>query len=156
MSEARLPLNFTYATLAVGQRARTAGRTVTESDHQTFMMLTGAWHPIHSDEPFARAAGVKGRLVQGSFGVALAVGGHLESEVLKSADPLVAALGLGEWRYKAPIYIGDTLHLEIEIAEIKLTADGTRYTVDRRIKIVNQDGATVQEGIARSMWRRAP
>jgi acyl dehydratase len=152
---ATLPLNFTYATLAVGQRARTAGRTVTESDHSLFMMLTGAFHPIHSDEVFARKAGVKGRLVQGSFGIALAVGGHLESEVLKSADPLVAALGIVDWRYKGPIYIGDTLHLEIEIADIKLTADEKRYTVDRRIRVVNQDGVTVQEGIARSMWRRA-
>lgn len=152
---AAIPLGFTYATIAVGQRSRTAARTVTETDHNTFMMLTGAWHPIHSDELFAKAAGAKGRMVQGTFGIALAVGGHLESEVLKSSDPLVAALGIVDWRYKGPIYIGDTLKLDIEIADIKLTADEKRYTVDRRIRIVNQDDAIVQEGIARSMWRRA-
>lgn len=150
-----IPLGFSYATIAAGQRARTSGRTVTESDHSMFMMLTGAWHPIHSDELFAQKAGVKGRMVQGTFGIALAVGSHLESEVLKSSDPLVAALGLVDWRYKAPIFIGDTLHLDIEIVEIKLTADEKRYTVDRRIRIVNQDRAVVQEGVARSMWRRA-
>jgi acyl dehydratase len=152
---ASIPLGFSYSTIAVGQRSRTAARTVTEADHNMFMMLTGAWHPIHSDEVFAKAAGVKGRLVQGTFGIALAVGGHLESEVLKSSDPLVAALGIVDWRYKGPIYIGDTLHLDIEIADIKLTADEKRYTVDRHIRIVNQDAAVVQEGIARSMWKRA-
>jgi len=151
-----IPLGFTYATIAIGQRATTATRTITESDHSLFMMLTGAWHPIHSDEPFARAAGAKGRIVQGTFGVALALGGHLESQVLQSSDPLVAALGIVDWRYRGPIYIGDTLHLDIEIADIKLTTDGSRYTVDRRIQLINQEGAVVQEGIARSMWRRTP
>ena len=92
--------------------------------------------------------------MQGTFGIALAAGSHLESEVLQSADPLAAALGLQEWRYRAPIYIGDTLHLEVEVADKRLTGSGDRYIIDRRIKLVNQDGAVVQEGIARSMWRR--
>ena len=154
MSDTSIPIGFTFDTIAVGQRARSSARTVTETDHSLFMMLTGAWFPIHADEPFAQTAGAKGRIVQGTFGIALAAGSHLESEVLQSADPLVAALGLQEWRYRAPIYIGDTLHLEVEVADKRLTGSGDRYIVDRRIKLVNQDGAVVQEGIARSMWRR--
>lgn len=154
MSDATLPLGFTYDTVAVGQRARSAARTVTDADHSLFMMLTGAWHPIHSDEPFAQGVGAKGRMVQGTFGIALALGGHMESEILRSADSLVGALGIVDWRYKAPIYIGDTLHLDLEIVDRKLTSDGKRYTLDRKIKLINQDGAVVQEGVARSMWRR--
>jgi acyl dehydratase len=154
MTDASIPVGFTFDTIAVGQRARSSARTVTETDHSLFMMLTGAWFPIHSDEGYAQAAGAKGRIVQGTFGLALAAGSHLESEVLQSADPLVAALGLQEWRYRAPIYIGDTLHLEVEVADKRLTGSGDRYIVDRRIKLVNQEGAIVQEGIARSMWRR--
>ena len=153
MSES-IPIGFTYDTLAVGQRAQSAARTITETDHSLFMMLTGGWYPIHSDETYARAAGAKGRIVQGTFGIALAAASHLENAVLQSANPVIAALGLQEWRYRAPIYVGDTLHLEVEIADKRLTGDGERYTVDRRIKLVNQDGTVVQEGIARSMFRR--
>jgi acyl dehydratase len=94
MSEATLKRGFTYDTVAIGQRARSAARTVTDTDHSMFMMLTGGWHPLHSDEPFAKSVGAKGRMVQGTFGIALALGGHLESQILQSADPLVAALGI--------------------------------------------------------------
>ena len=155
MSANTLPRGFTYDTIAVGQRARSAGRTVSEADHSLFMMLTGGWHPIHCDEPFAKSTGARGRLVQGTFGVALALGGHLESDVLQSADPLAGALGIVEWAYRAPIFVGDTLHLEIEIAAVKLTSTGDRYIVDRRISLINQDGGCVQQGIARSMWKRS-
>lgn len=155
MSGAEIPKGFTYDTIAVGQRSRSNGRTVTETDHSLFMMMTGAWHPIHSDDTAAKRGGLPGRLVQGTFGIALALGGHLESEVLQSRDPLVGALGLLEWTYKAPIFVGDTLHVEVEIVAIRLTSKGDRYVVDRRVSLVNQDGALVQSGVARSMWKRA-
>lgn len=149
-----IPKGFTFDTLEVGQTARSAARTITDADHGLFMMLTGGWHPVHADEPFARSVGMRGRMVQGTFGLALALGSHLEAEVLQSADPLVAALGVVEWTYKKPIFVGDTLHLEIAIADKRATSAGDRYVVDRRIRLVNQEGAVVQEGIARSMWRK--
>jgi acyl dehydratase len=154
MTSTTIPLGFTYDTIAVGQTARSPGRTVTDTDHSLFMMLTGGWHPIHSDETAARAAGARGRIVQGTFGIALALGGHLESALLESRDPLVAAIGLLEWTYKAPIHIGDTLHVEIEIVAVRLTSKGDRYIVDRRVSLRNQDDIVVQTGVARSMWAR--
>jgi acyl dehydratase len=155
VNETSIPKRFTYDTVAVGQRSRSKARTVTEADHGLFVMLTGAWHPIHCDDAFARASGAPGRLVQGTFGIALALGSHLESEIFESADPLISALGVQEWSYKQPIFIGDTLHLEVEIADKRLTSAGDRYIVDRHVSLVNQRGEVVQSGIARSMWRRS-
>ena len=63
MSDAAIPIGFTFDTIAVGQRAGSDARTITETDHSLFMMLTGGWYPIHSDEIHARAAGAKGRIV---------------------------------------------------------------------------------------------
>lgn len=150
-----IPLGFTYDTVEVGQKSVSHGRTVSQADHSLYMMLTGGWHPIHCDEEFAQEAGLDKLLVQGTFGVAIALGSHLEAQLLKSADPLVAALGIKDWSYKGPIFVGDTLHIEVEIASKKLTSDGKRYVVDRLIRIVNQDGKVVQQGIASSMWRRS-
>jgi acyl dehydratase len=155
MSENTIPIGFTYDTLQVGQKSVSQGRTVSDSDHQFFMMLTGAWHPIHCDVEHAREAGLKGVLVQGTFGVALALGSHLEAPLLQSADPLVGALGIKDWSYLGPIFVGDTLHIEVEIADKKLTSDGKRYIVDRAISVINQAGKTIQQGTARSMWRRS-
>lgn len=149
-----IPIGFTYDTLEVGQTAVSHGRTVTEADHGLFMMMTGAWHPIHCDEEFAKA-GPGRRLVQGTFGIALALGSHLESDLLRSADPLVSALGIQDWSYNGPIFVGDTLHIEVEIASKRLTSSGDRYIVDRLIRLINQDGKVVQQGTARSMWQRS-
>lgn len=154
--DAVIPKGFTYETLEVGQRAVSDGRTVTDADHGLYMMLTGGWHPIHSDEVFANSVGAGGRMVQGTFGIALALGGHLESGILQSADPLVGALGVQEWSYLGPIFVGDTLHIEIEIVAKRLTSSNDRYIVDRAVSVVNQAGKIVQKGVARSMWRRTP
>jgi acyl dehydratase len=150
-----IPLGFTYDTVQVGQKSVSHGRTVTDADHSMFMMLTGGWHPIHCDLEYAKQAGLEKLLVQGTFGVALALGGHLEAPLLQSADPLVGALGIKEWSYLGPISVGDTLHIEVEIAAKKLTSDGRRYIIDRQISVINQSGKVIQKGIARSMWKRA-
>ena len=40
---------------AIGDRADTPGRTITESDLVMFSMFTGDWSPMHSDEEYAKA-----------------------------------------------------------------------------------------------------
>lgn len=149
-----IPVGFTFDTVEVGQKSISQGRTITDADHSLFMMLTGGWHPIHCDLEHAQEAGLSQLLVQGTFGVALALGSHLEASLLKSKDPLISALGIKDWAYRAPIFVGDTLHIEVEIAAKKLTSDGTRYILDRLIRIINQDGKVIQQGIASSMWRK--
>lgn len=149
-----IPLDFTYDMIEVGQKSVSHARTVTDADHSLFMMLTGGWHPVHCDTEYAQGAGLDKLLVQGTFGVALALGSHLEAPLLKSADPLTGALGIKDWSYRGPIFVGDTLHIEVEIAAKKLTSDGKRYIVDRFICVINQDGKVIQQGTASSMWRK--
>jgi acyl dehydratase len=148
-----IPRGFTYDTLAVGQRSASKGRTITETDHGLFMMLTGAWHPIHADEEYAKTTPLGRRIAPGTLGIALALG-NLEAELLVSADPLVAALGISDWTYKSPIFIGDTLHVVVEIVGKDMTKSGERYVVTRRIELVNQDGKLVQQGLVKSMFQR--
>jgi len=149
-----IPLGFTYDMIEVGQKSVSQARTVTDADHSLFMMLTGGWHPIHCDTEYAQGAGLEKLLVQGTFGVALALGSHLEAPLLKSADPLIGALGIKEWSYLAPIFVGDTLHIEVQIAAKKLTRDGRRYIIDRFIRVINQSGKVIQQGTASSMWQK--
>ncbi len=152
---AEIPFGFTYDTVQIGQVSRTHGRTITDTDITFYMMLTGGWHPVHCDREFMRRNGLGPVRAQGSFGIAISLGSHLEAPLLRSADPLVGALGVKEWTYLGPIFVGDTLHIEVEIVDKKLTSDGKRYVVDRQITLLNQKGKAIQKGIARSMWRRA-
>ena len=149
MPDAATPM--TYDTIEVGARFVSAGRTITESDHGLFILVSGDWHPIHCDDAYAATTPLGRRLVHGTFGITVALG-SLEAEVLKVADPLVAALGLKDWTYKAPMFLGDSLHIELEIADKRLTSRGDRYILRRHIKLINQDDVVVQEGTAESMF----
>src|SRR5208282_1180075 len=82
--------------------------------------------------------------------------GSLEAQVLRVADTLIAALGISEWNYQAPIFLGDTLHIEMEIAEKRITRSGDRYVLRRHIRLINQDGVVVQEGKVASIFALPP
>lgn len=150
-----IPLGFTYETIEVGQTATSRGRTITDTDIGLYMMLTGGWHPVHCDREFMRRNGLGPVRAQGSFGIALSLGSHLEASLVVSSEPFVRALGVDRWSYEKPLVAGDTIHLEVAIADKKLLDDGRRYVVTRHVRIVNQDGVLIQEGWASSMWERA-
>jgi acyl dehydratase len=62
------------------------------------------------------------------------------------AGSIIAALGIRDWNYKAPVFVGDTLHFEMEIASKRLTSKGDRGIVDRKFRLINQSNEVVQEG----------
>lgn len=146
-----MPQPLSFDQIAPGQRYRSTGRTLTEADHTLFMMLCGDWHPIHSDAEYARGTPAGGRLMHGTLGIALAMG--MQSGALDFADPMVGALGLREWSFRMPLRIGDTVHVEVEVLDRRVTRDGARYVVERRLSLVRHDGAVIQDGIAAVLLR---
>jgi acyl dehydratase len=142
-----------FHTLEVGQTFIGPGRTLTESDHALFMMLVADWHPIHADETYAASTPFGTRVMHGSFGVALAFG--MVANLLEFSEPVVAALGIREWVYKAPLFIGDTAHVEMEILGKRVTSSGDRGIIDRRIRLVGSKGMVLQEGSSDVMLRLA-
>ena len=134
-----------------GARYRGPGRTLTEADHGLFMMLCGDWHPIHADEEYARATPAGRRLMHGTLGIALAMG--MQSGAVEFGDDMVGALSLKEWTFRKPLFIGDTVHVEVEFIGARVTSDGSRYVVERRLSLVRHDGVVVQDGIATAMLR---
>lgn len=134
-----------YADIVPGLQARSTGRTLTEADHTFFMMLCGDWHPIHADEQYARGTPAGQRLMHGSFGIALAMG--MQAAAVEFADPMVGALGLTDWRFRKPLLIGDTVHVAIEFLTRRVTRDGARYTVERRLSLMSNEDV-IQDGIA--------
>ena len=58
---------------------------------------------------------------------------------------LASALAMDKLRYLAPVYIGDTLHVEVEFIEKKPVKDGSRGIIMYKFQTVNQDGQPVLE-----------
>lgn len=143
-----------FPDIVLGARYRTTGRTLTEADHGMFMMLCGDWHPIHADAEYARTTPAGQRLMHGTLGIALAMG--MQTQAVEFADEIIGALSLKEWTFRKPLFIGDTVHVEVEFLSTRVTSDGKRYLFDRRLSLVRHDGTVIQDGIATAMLRLPP
>jgi acyl dehydratase len=137
---------LSFDALTPGRRFVSSRRTLTETDHQLFMMLVADWSPIHADASIDRG---KGRIMHGSFGLALALG--LQTAALEFADTMIAALGVDAWRYKAPLQVGDTVYVEVEILDRRVTSSGDKYVVRRALRLLKTDGTLCQEGEAAAL-----
>jgi len=127
-----------------GQVFDSTGRTITETDLTMFSMLSGDWNPIHADAEFAKTTRFGQRVVHGALGIALATGMLHQLGVFdKSA---VAMMSLQNWTFTAPIFVGQTLRLRMEILETEPGASQRVGRVNRRLQLIDQTGAVIQDG----------
>ena len=106
--------------------------------------LTGDYNPIHTDAEFATGTRYGQRIVHGLFGVSVCIG--LMSRIGIFEGSAVALLGVDEWRFRAPIFIGDTVRCRVRILGKRLTSSGETGLVQRRFELLNQRGVIVQDG----------
>jgi len=156
MSE-RIPVigrGFYYEDLRPGFRFRSHRRTIAEPDLAGFINLT--WL---TEELFAVAVrpgddsqrAIEGRPVPGALVYAFAEGLLLPSMQDTGLAFLNATLDV-----KGPTVVGDTIHVEAEVTESRLTSKGDRGLVRFANKVVNQDGRTVLEYNPLRMLKRKP
>jgi len=124
--------------LQVGQTA-SRSLTLTAEHVQRFAELSGDYNPLHFDEAFA--AGTKfGRLVvQGGLTTGLL-------HALVAMDlPGPGTVFLGQnWKFTAPVYIGDTITAEAKV----LSVHATKPVTQLGIVVRRQTGEVVLEGEA--------
>jgi len=142
---------LSWEDLEPGLSGTSPGRTVTEADVVSFAGLSGDYAGIHTDAVAAAQSVFGERVAHGLLGLAIQSGLLARS----SLSPLAALAFLGlEWRFVGPIRIGDTVHLEVEVAERRETSSPERGIVVLRRRLVNQRGETVQEGTTTLLVRR--
>ena len=126
---------FAFDELSVGFRFRTHRRTIMEADLAAFINLS--WL---TEELFAVQEESKMRLVPGALVYSFAEGLLLPTMQDTGLAFLNATLDV-----KAPTVVGDTLHVECEVVEQRLTSKGDRGLVRFANKVVNQRGEIVLE-----------
>lgn len=130
---------YCYEDLKVGMRFRTHRRTLAESDLTAFINLTWLTEELFAVEDDSNRA-IKGRAVPGALVYACAEGLLLPSMQDTGLAFLNATLDI-----KGPTRVGDTIHVECEVTEARLTSKGDRGLVRFANKVVNQKGETVLE-----------
>jgi acyl dehydratase len=127
-----------------GQTFESNGRTITETDLTFFSMLSGDWNPIHANVEFAKGTRYGQRVVHGTLGIAMATGMLHELGIFDRS--VIAMLGFKNWVFKAPLFVGDTIRLELTILDTELGRSGRSGKVGRRFRLLNQNNELVQEG----------
>lgn len=137
----------------VGFEATTPARTITETDVVNFAALTGDWNPLHTDVEFARTTVFGQRIAHGLL-------------VLSIASGLITRLGLIEgtaeafrelsWKFRAPVFIGDTIHAVATVTEARPLPRLNSGMVILEVSVINQRGEVVQKGTWQALVKRRP
>jgi acyl dehydratase len=130
---------YGFEDLKVGFRFRTHRRTIAEADLVQFVNLTWLTEELFAVQDDSRRA-IKGRAVPGALVYAFAEGLLLPSMQDTGLAFLNATLDV-----KGPTVVGDTIHVEVEVTEARLTSKGDRGLVRFRNRVMNQHGETVLE-----------
>ena len=140
----------------VGNRVVAPARTITESDLVQFAALTGDWHPLHTDAEYAKETMFGERIVHGMLVLAIGTGllFRTGNNIALPKFSIVAA-GLDKVRFVAPTKIGDTLHVEGEVTQVR-AMDEERGLITARHRIVNQRHEVVMTFITKTLAKRRP
>ncbi|MDA0276262.1 MAG: MaoC family dehydratase N-terminal domain-containing protein [Proteobacteria bacterium] len=128
---------YCFEDLKVGFRFRTHRRTIAESDLAAFVNVTWLTEELFTVEDEASRA-IKGRPVPGALVYSFAEGLLLSSMQDTGLAFLNATLDV-----KGPTVVGDTLHVECEVTEARLTSKGDRGLVRSANQVKNQRGEVV-------------
>ena len=131
-------MSYTFEELQIGQKAWFE-KTIGEADIGLFCGISGDINPVHVSN-IAAENSIFGKRV--AHGILVA---GLTSAVLGMQLPGPGTIYLGqELRFVAPVYIGDTVRAEVEVAEINKQKKIVRLKTTSK----NQDGKVVIEGMA--------
>jgi 3-hydroxybutyryl-CoA dehydratase len=127
----------------VGQEWESLGRTITETDIVNFAGLSGDFNPIHIDHEFAASTPFRRPIAHGLLVFSIASGLGLYSPPMRT----LAFLGIREWYFRGPVFIGDTLRAVSKILSKEIRGRGRRGEITWQRQIINQERKVVQEGI---------
>ncbi len=124
--------------VTVGQRAQ---RTMTlTADHvKTFAEMTGDYNPLHFDEAFVARTKFRRLVVQGGLTTGL-----LHALVAMDLPGPGSVFLSQNWKFTAPVYIGDTITAEVEV----LSTHATKPVTQLHVRVTRQTGEPVLEGEA--------
>lgn len=128
----------------VGQRIVTASRTVTEADVVTYAGISGDFNLIHTDSVYAEAGPFGQRVAHGLLGLSIVSGLAVRTGILEGT--VLAFREIRDWKFSLPIFLGDTIHAELEISSVKAMPRLGGGAVELVIDVINQRSETVMRG----------
>lgn len=141
---------YGFDQLELGDDFLTSGVSVTETHVVSYAGLSGDLFDVHMDDEFARAQGFPGRIAHGLLGLALADGLKTRSSVRLRG---IATLSWN-WSFRAPLLIGDRIHVHIQVQAKRETRRDDRGIATLAMRVLNQHEKVVQDGETQLLMMR--
>jgi len=142
MSQDR-PRGLYFEEFEAGAELVTPGRTITETDIQLFAGLTGDYTQLHTNAEFCKDTIFGQRVAHGLLGLSIASG---LAARLGFIEGTAVALREVTWKFTGPIFIGDTIHLLVNVAEKKAMPRLGMGLITFDVSLINQKDEVAQKG----------
>ena len=117
MSKISTERGMWFEEFEVGQQIITPGRTITEADIVSFAGVSGDYNQIHTNAEFAAKTPFGQRIAFGLLGLSIASGLAMRTGILEGT--VIAWREINNWKFTSPVFIGDTIYVELNIIETK-------------------------------------
>lgn len=151
-----MPESYRWDDLYVGLEFLSPTRTVTEADVVMFAGLTGDYSELHTSQAFAEKTQYGRRVAHGLLGLSLAHG-LMWPRTNSLRECAIAFLGIGEWRFRGPIFLGDTIRVRYAISELRSSRSNPDQGIATfSVQVIKVSGEVVQEGTKALLMSKVP
>ena len=144
------PTSLFFEDLRVGEKYYIPSRTLSDANFAAFQSASADNHPIHYDIEYCRNRGYPNLLAHG-FQVLIQTAAGAGNFAHLISDSLVAFVEQSS-KFVAPVFSGDTVYPELEIAE--LVPQNTTGVVTVNSRVHNQRKQLVLEGMQKYVVRK--
>jgi acyl dehydratase len=128
-----------FESFEIGETRKTLARTITETDFVVHAGHSGDFFPHHMDAEFCKTQPFGARIAHGTMTFAIGVG-----LTATTINPHAMTYGYERLRFPKPVFIGDTIHTEIEITKAQIDPKREGYgQVVEACSVKNQHDETV-------------
>src|SRR5438093_7452933 len=135
-------LHLYFDDVEVGQEWESMERTVTEADIVNFACLSGDFNPIHMNREYAKTTAFRQPMAHGLLVWAISSGLGTFAPPMRT----LAFVGIRDWQFKEPVYVGDTIRLRTRVLEKEPRARGRRGLITWHRQVLKQNDKIAQEG----------
>lgn len=147
---------YRYEDLYIGMEFLSPGRTITDADLVGFAGLTGDYSELHTSDVYAQSSQFGKRVAHGMLGLAYAHG-LMWARTGEFRQSAIAFLGINEWKFVAPLFVGDTMFVRYAVKELRVSKSRPNQAIATfDVAVVNQEGAVVQAGVKALLMSTIP
>lgn len=139
------PRGLYFEEFEQGQEIITSGRTVTEADIIQFAGISGDFNQIHVDDEYSRRTPIGQRIAHGLLIASITSGLAVQTGILEGT--VIVFREIAEWKFIKPVFIGDTIHVVLRVAETKAMRRTGGGLVTIELDVVNQRDEIVNRGL---------